>query len=332
MVDEGLVGSATTVAADVLGESLADLVLPGVGALLGSVIGNVAGNAVFTFLNDITGGWLDRVFGGGTVYDFVYDTYDPSTNSIVASSEFSKNSTSTLRQGTYDLNNAYMATVNAMIANIGGIVDQAAWNAALHTDFFFDSRFATTYSVQLNSNLGAIPSNGDYGNIERIGVENQLSQMVFDSGDLAKLIAFNDWKATVTSITGNSLGTLTQYMQVASDYDNYLESTAQINTLMAAEPNSTFATSWLATLLEAQTLGLGSINYAGQVTNLAGGGSQVLVTTGLPSGETSLTEDYSGSYASGTLTDQTVDFADGTSQKQIFVGLAERGFRGNGVL
>ena len=63
---------------------------------------------------------------------------------------------------------------------------------------------------------------------------------------------------------------------------------------MAAEPNSTFATSWLATLLEAQTLGLGSINYAGQVTNLAGGGSQVLVTTGLPSGETSLTEDYSG--------------------------------------
>ncbi|MEO9516494.1 MAG: hypothetical protein ABJG55_12310, partial [Paracoccaceae bacterium] len=49
-------------------------------------------------------------------------------------------------------------------------------------------------------------------------------------------------------------------LQIAHDYHTYLENTAEINAIIAAAPDSAFAAGWVATLLQAEQLGLND-NY-----------------------------------------------------------------------
>lgn len=92
----------------------------------------------------------------------------------------------------------------------------------------------------------------------RIAVESELRHILIDGGDMLKNTALVAWQHEVagTSVTGDSLSTLLYYLQIASDYSNYLQHTAEINTLMAAAPTSAFTIGWISTLLQAEALNL----------------------------------------------------------------------------
>lgn len=133
-----------------------------------------------------------------------------------------------------------------------------------------------------------VNADGDISKIVRLGVEYELSKISFLGGNAIKIRAFEMWKAALnerysentssddyhdylndilaaglpaqTPITmlddADSLQTLTSYIQIAEQYTHYLENTAAINALIAASPDSPFAIGWLATLLQADALGL----------------------------------------------------------------------------
>ncbi len=278
-----------------LGSALSNLILPGIGSLIGVVVGKVAGDAIFTLLDDITGGGLSGFFGGHP-YDYVSDKYDPTTNTIVVAGEGSHDTTAQLRQGTYVINNAAMQTINTMIKDIGGKVDVLKYSVSTQFGYHHgDSPYGNDqYQVIIHPG-SYISANGDSAKLVRIGVENELYHIRFSDGDLVKVRALAAWQALASDLsttnspppirpiaglvitridssntglgTGDTLPCLQSYMQIAEDYRNYLDHTEVINTLMAAEPNSAFSIGWLSTLLQAQAMGLNKTYTAGTFTS-----------------------------------------------------------------
>jgi RHS repeat-associated protein len=269
IVDGALDG---TVLGDVFGTALGGLLLPGVGALLGTVIGDAIGTVVYSFLNDITGGLFSNLFSSSP-WEYQFITFDPTTNQLdaPASLDFAKDTTATLRQGTYSLTDAYIGTVNNIIASIG-TVDPASFRPAdtLNGAAFFayvnSSKYwgANDYQVVFGEEPYNVNEDGNPAAIVQMAVQYELTQLSFSSGDVMRIRAFNAWKASVTNPEdGQSLDALMSDLQIADDYTQYLANSTTINTLMASSPDSAFATGWVAVLLQADALGL---NQTTQIT------------------------------------------------------------------
>ena len=133
-----------------------------------------------------------------------------------------------------------------------------------------------------------VNAGGDVGKIVRHGVEYELSKMSFLAGNAIKIRAFERWKEELNGLYAEqtdsddyhdyladilaagtpsqtpisllddsaSLQRLTTYLQIADDYTRYLENTSEINALLAASEGSSFSVGWVATLLQAESLGL----------------------------------------------------------------------------
>ena len=117
---------ATTLGTDTLAtlatDALLDLVLPGVGAIIGAVLGDVAGSEIYTFLNDISFGLFGDLFGSPSVWEYQYFTLDPATNELEdpASLTYAKNTQSDMRNDVAGLSDAVCNTVNSVISTVGG--------------------------------------------------------------------------------------------------------------------------------------------------------------------------------------------------------------------
>jgi Ca2+-binding RTX toxin-like protein len=273
----------------VFGFSLSQLILPGIGALLGATLGQVVGNAVFKVLDGITGGFFSRVFGhmfGGNPHpDYAQDIgYDAVTGQFAIGETYhGKHVTTEMVQVVSQMSNAYIETVNSVASAIGGhvryspshpdsayqgrqiyqVVDGA--NPAYTSNVFFELNtrggglFEHLIAGNAPDSIVFLSSVGnDVAKFIRTAVDFQLRHIVIDGGDTIKYTALRAWQQQVsgTPVNGDKLSLLLANMQVASDYEYYLQHTAEINTLMAAAPNSPFTLGWIATLLQAEALGL----------------------------------------------------------------------------
>lgn len=270
-------GSAATM-------SLSALILPVIGAIIGAVLGEVAGDAIFNVLDKITGGWFSSLFEDHP-YEFIYNMYDPATNSIVVQSDTGKDITSGISQGVHVLNDAFLQTVNDVVASIGGRIDPGSFetDGTTHTVYAYHHT-QKDFFVRFGYGGATYTAGGDFAKIIRIGVAHELSYYKFIDGDLIKIRALEHWQSTTSQDdinAGTALDTLTAALQVADDYRTYLEHTGEINAAMAAAPDSAFAIGWLATLLQAEALGLNAAYTAGTGSTAdasASAGNDMLLT------------------------------------------------------
>ncbi|MES2985202.1 MAG: hypothetical protein V4735_08460 [Pseudomonadota bacterium] len=266
---------AGTVVGQLIGTTLGAIILPGVGALLGVVIGQVIGSAVFDLLDVLTWGNFSRVF------DILFDEETPNYQDAIgldhANNQFSissyhddVDSTEGMRNAVDSVTNAYLETVNGIIADIGGRIAISYSGGPLDAtsatqESFTSARFAMhkdVLYVRLGGPLGyendytLEAAGGDVMKLVRAAVDYQLRHLVISGGDMVKNMALLNWQQQVAGapIDGDSLSILLSNLQIASDYVNYLENTDAINTLIAAQPDSAFAVGWIATLLQAVAL------------------------------------------------------------------------------
>ncbi|HEX4608198.1 MAG TPA: FG-GAP-like repeat-containing protein [Urbifossiella sp.] len=269
-----------------------NLIFPGIGGLISYIGGAFLGSAIDDLLDDITGGWFNSLFGGGSTWHYQYSMYDPQTDTVTAppNLDYSKNTNAQLRQGTYTLTNSTNDTLNSILAVLGGHADPSDLGSATSLANFAwvgTNKWwgANDYQVECGS-VSDFYANaaGDPAHIVRIAVVYDLSKMDIIGGDPILVKAFNSWKASLDSPTdGNALATLYADLQIAEDTETYLSHDTTINAIMAAAPSSPFTISWLDTLAQAQDLGLNTvptITSADNATFVAGTGGAFTVSAG----------------------------------------------------
>jgi hypothetical protein len=282
-VEEAISGTAL---GDLIGTSLGDIVFPVIGGLLGSFVGELVGNELDQIINTITGGAFNNLFQE-SVWDYQYVQYNPTTNQLESPSNLNhpnSRATPQLQLTVSQLNDAYMTSVNNIISLVGGTVDTSSWtglNTANGPDYFaYVSSDEPWGNDDFQLVLGAEPyninMNGNAGNIEQIAVLDELSKISFVGGDPNLVRAFNAWKISLTepgqsgtfnsvnsliayyesnpSAVSQSLNTLMTDLQLASDYDRYVQNATVINVLMTNAPDSAFSTGWVATLMQTEAM------------------------------------------------------------------------------
>ena len=255
-------GFITTVANAVLGKSLTSalgaIILPGIGSLLGTIAGQAIGSKVFDFVDKISGGFFSGLFAK-SVWHYQYVNYDAQTNSFVRGHDGSKNTTSQLRNGTYSITDAFLESLNEIVRTIGGTIDAAKYQDASDNALFayvgreapWDGR--DDWRVVFGGGNNYVNSGGDVARIVRIAIEHQLSKLSFSSGDPLKLQALEAWKLELSEFkerSGDSLSSLMAKLQLAEDVRRYEDNVVLVNSLIKANPDSTMALSWIATLMQ----------------------------------------------------------------------------------
>jgi hypothetical protein len=76
--------------------------------------------------------------------------------------------------------------------------------------------------------------------------------------------------APIQPIATTQLAILSGDLQVAQDYENYLNNREAINALMAVNPNSAFTAGWIATFARVKELGLNHVNASDFTGGLVG--------------------------------------------------------------
>jgi Ca2+-binding RTX toxin-like protein len=283
-----LVGAqAGTLAADVL----LDIVLPGVGALIGEVLGSAAGSYIYKFLNNITGGFFGRLFGGGQPWDYQYFTVDVAQNQLAAPGALNstKNTNADLRAAVDSISQAVCAGVNGVLATLGGTVTLDA-GASLDVIAWVNNSKPWGRNDFMDmiggDSSNAVYAAGDPVKLVRKAVEDDLRLLHVAGGDQLLVAAFEAWKRQPPSTQGDGLAVLAADLATAADYERYTLNVAAINTLMKDAPGSAFTVGWLTTLARAEELGLGdlaSITSPAAATFTVGQATSLLITaTGAP--------------------------------------------------
>jgi len=284
-----LVGAeAGTLASDIL----LDVVLPGVGAVVGEVLGSVAGSEIYNFLNDITGGLFGRLFGGGQPWDYQYFGLDSAHDQLTApaSSNFTKHTNADLRSAVDSISQAVCDGVNGVLATLGGTPVLTPGAGSLDVIAWVNSSKSwgrNDFQDMIGGNSSnSIYAAGDPAKLVRKAVEDDLRLLTITGGNPVLVAAFEAWKKTPAPAQGDSLALLESYLATALEYKKYLKNPAAINALMADAPDSAFTTGWLATLAQAEALGLNNVpafTSAPSATFRAGvGGTFTVTASGAP--------------------------------------------------
>jgi Ca2+-binding RTX toxin-like protein len=210
---------------------------PFVGAFLGQVVGTWAGNQIFD--NDdlaaVTLGYNGGMLG------ITGQRLGPSGGDLGLA---------------YSLGNSVIGTVNELLNFMGARLDPNA-PVAVEVGAYNDTRnwlyaFAGGHQEFYGSQHGH--HDAALARTAQSGIDQVIAQMQVTGGDVVMRRAFNASR----SLPGGD-GDLTQLgfdLQVAEDYRFYLDNARLINAIIAAEPDSKFAMSWVVTLQRAEELGL----------------------------------------------------------------------------
>ncbi|WP_275505992.1 calcium-binding protein, partial [Pseudovibrio sp. W74] len=265
-------GVATTVST-----FLTALILPGIGAF----IGTVGGSFIFETIDRWFGGALsdqfDKWFGDHPAY-YREQRFDDENNEITSQTGFKKDSNRDIESVVNGMEEAYKDTMHAVIEDIGGDADWAtSWT--YHTFGYHHSDNPEgwdDFKTELFRNTDGqrvLIHGKDTAGMVRAAIFQNLQNLEFKDGDLIKVAAHENWKDDVTQL-GDGAGSriiytsvdprttegVAEYMrqaQIANDYRKYLDNKDAIDALIANEPDSAFASGWVATLLAAAELGLG---------------------------------------------------------------------------
>ncbi|KYG21651.1 hypothetical protein SE92_16435 [Bradyrhizobium sp. AT1] len=252
----GAVGAAIgTVLAQGLGLAL-NFLLPGIGSLLGTILG--------TFLGDLF---------GSKPHPYATDLIAPTSGGYVSSVYITQD------QGNIDVSNAMASAVtsqvNAYLTAVNGA--SIAQNAGQLIIGYSATDNVATYNWSFQTHT---PTFGEFG------LPVVLDEWVYQNGANAQSIVD---AATVhmlreTEVVGGNMllkrahqrsaysdvMRLAGDLQVALDYERYLNNREIINALMEANPNSAFTAGWAATFARVQELGLNRYGSSDFIGGLAG--------------------------------------------------------------
>ena len=237
---EGTLAAEGATVAGIAGEAvsmvLENLLFPGVGSLIAFVGGAAVGDAVFSFVDDVTGGLFTRIIGGSSVWEYQYAKIDPYSGLLSAPNDIelingsnfnfdnSKDTTASLRQGTHELTDATISAFNQVISLIGGRVDTTnLQDPTLLAHFAWVGNNKAWGNNDYQVEWG--PDNSVYYNaaghpdqIVRMATVYDLTKVNFIGGDPILVRAFNAWKASVTDPTDpTALSRLSSDLQIAED-------------------------------------------------------------------------------------------------------------------
>jgi Ca2+-binding RTX toxin-like protein len=234
----GAVGSA--IGAAIIGQGLGlalNMVIPGIGALVGTIVG--------TFIGDLIAGDPKR--------PYAEDTIDAGAYSFGGHPYFVKdggdvNIAHSLATAASSLTNAYLSSVNGIAL---------AYSKQLHIGYQ-TTNIGTPYFWGEDA---VVPVDGSYVNV----VVYHKSASGDDTANAAAVdllrhteVAGGDLilkRAHQHSAYVNTL-TFAGDLQIAQDYERYLNNREVVNALIAANPNSAFTAGWAATFSRASELGL----------------------------------------------------------------------------
>ncbi|AKM04955.1 glycoside hydrolase family 113 [Burkholderia pyrrocinia] len=248
-----------------------------VGGALGSVLGPV-GTFIGGFLGDMFGGLIGGLFGGPP---------NPWTGGTIIVATNSMNPFAYVQTLSHDNGpDAYLASIgNAISTELNGIVSTVGATVAnaqsLNRALFLNAQVPQRNIRVIEKGQATNFNISDASHYVDYVVFDQLSQIAFNGGDVFVERAINatvqQWQAFGSTIT---LNTLLGNIQVAKDYEKYLQNEATINGLIAKNPTSDFSAGWIIELQQAVALNLangvtqpgfsskyGTLDYYGEVFN-----------------------------------------------------------------
>ncbi len=251
----GAVGSIVGVA---LSQGLTfalSLVLPGIGSFIGTILGTIIGDAI-----------------GQQAQPLAETIVDMSANPLLYSDHlrFAINANASVSNAMGD---GVKAIVNSYLNAVNGVaIDHSATaTVGYHgsgTDLYFWSDRDLSIILDDPNNPGVpLPANMyDYAKALD-AVQDAANFLLHNTevvgGDLLlKRAHVHSQYSDIMTLSGD--------LQIANDYEHYLNNRFVINALMAANPNSAFTEGWLATFARVQDLGLNTYGasdfYGGMVT------------------------------------------------------------------
>jgi hypothetical protein len=229
------IGSIAAVAAFGQGlTALGAILIPGIGAFVGFLVGALIGDLL-----------------GETPQANAEVKWDNSSNSFVVGATRSKGHANT--GGAISLAQNVAGSLNNIITSIGGTVVNGN---SLHTGIVgFEGK---TY-IYLPDITSPTQKFLDPSKVINLAALNDLKALHIGGGDVYQKRALTTTLAKAFDANGKlitTLDTVAGNLQVAKDYENYLNNESAINAFIAASPNSAFAAAWIADLAQAAALGV----------------------------------------------------------------------------
>jgi 20S proteasome alpha/beta subunit len=306
-------------AASLIGDVVLDFVLPGIGAFIGTALGTLVGNAL-----------------GGDKYPQAYNSVSQGTSSYTTSFNSVKdggdpNVAAAMGNAAIGMANAYLSAVNGV--GMTGTASSVIGYVVVSN--------GTSVLYQASVDGGQSFHNSASADDATRWLATQLLQGTEAIGGnlLMKRAHHDDNTADMLTLAGD--------LQIAQDYERYLDNTEVINALIAANPNTAFTEGWAATFARVQDLGLSrygatdflggmvtgyldSVHKAGLSFNLAdlsvkhGSDGSVTIAIHVPAGV-----DIPGALSVFASHTDIVDDATGKTINLVFAdGLAAGGLHG----
>ncbi|MBW4617625.1 MAG: hypothetical protein KME21_31360 [Desmonostoc vinosum HA7617-LM4] len=223
----------TTSATAFLG-SLGGVLLPGIGAFIGTALGTLFGDALAPIISKIADDW----FGQDPPRADAWIDYDPILEQFI-SDPTGRRQEGGQRKAVVEIAKFVSDALNSYIEGIEGeIINQESLRESFRiwqdkkSPFLVAGKGFKTAQKQLE-----------------YGVLSKLRQLEIAGGDLfAKRVIQNSQAETLEELSGD--------FQIAQDYRRYLENKDVIDLLIATEPNSNFSAGWVITFVRAEELGL----------------------------------------------------------------------------
>jgi 20S proteasome alpha/beta subunit len=317
----GAIGSAIGVSLTIGAELgfLLDTIIPGIGSLIGTILGTLIGN----------------LFGGSAQHPAATYTVDPGSYLYTANFEAVSASDGGDPSIPKAMAGGVANIVNAYLTAVGGV---ALGNGAHEIIGYQTDNTAAPYIAgELGPNPNFLPHYVQANDAVNTTALDLLRHTEAVGGDLLLKRAHQDSQYTdVVTLSGD--------LQVAEDYERYLNNRQTINALIAANPNTAFTAGWAATFARVNDLSLGQENASDFLGGLPGfldsvekaglvfDASNVSVTQGSNGSVIVQIRVGAGAYIPGELSvfaSQTNEIDDATGKNLQFVfndGLAFAGF------
>jgi Ca2+-binding RTX toxin-like protein len=213
--------------------------LPGVGALVGFLLGAVIG--------DLIGGAKQIPEAMAQV-----DWSDSANGFVVGATTARRGATTSEAVA---IAQSAATTLNELVSSIGGmVINGDSSNPGVVG--FVGSNYIYRPSFSYNAPTTDFT---DVNQLITLTVFNGLQGLDIAGGDVYQERALQATVANAYDANGNltaDLNTLSGNLQIAKDYESYLQNETVINSLIAAEPNTAFSDGWIVELTEAIALGL----------------------------------------------------------------------------
>ena len=243
----GFTSAVASGASTAFAQLIGGLLVPGVGAFLGTI----AGSVLFEALDGLFGGKLTQffnwLFGSGTdgAPEGGIEIRQDEAGFAYVSSDRRDRDFQDVHHKLFDYTSeGYIEVVNNIVNIVGG----TAYGMITQV---------INYKNNVYSHIkGEVVYFPDWSRILPETLAGNLENLQFVDGDLILIKAIDHWKANVTGDADADLAQLQEALFFASEYRRYLDMREAVDAAIRHAPDSAFAAGWLFTLARAATMGL----------------------------------------------------------------------------